>query len=148
MFLFKCIPPLLRKYFILWKQLRSSGQYDRYTENSQYNQASPRAPIPFLLKECVKRGGIHSPSAICFVVFTSVHIITERVCFFKFNEQLLLFGFFKLYYSLFPQHIHVIKIYIDYMLKCTKFSSRVLCTGSSGHLKAEMNNIPVFMILI
>ena len=60
-------------------EVRSSGQYDRYTENNQYNQASPRPPLPFLLIQQVrKRGGIHSPSAICLVVFT-----TRRVFFFN-----------------------------------------------------------------
>ena len=42
---------LLTKSFLLWKQVRSSGQYDRYTENNQYNHASPRPPLPFLLKQ-------------------------------------------------------------------------------------------------
>ena len=51
---------LLTKYFLLWKQVRSSGQYDRYTENSQYNQASPRSPHRFLLKQQVRKTGWHT----------------------------------------------------------------------------------------
>ena len=51
---------LLTKYFLLWKKVWSSGQYDRYTENSQYNQASPRPPSPFLLKQQVRKTGWHT----------------------------------------------------------------------------------------
>ena len=49
------------KCFLLWKQVRSSGQYDRYTENGQYyNQASPRPPLPFLLKQQVRKTRWHT----------------------------------------------------------------------------------------
>ena len=75
---------------------------------------------------------------------------TEGVFFYSVNNyQINIINFFFIYYSLFPFLIHSCYQYIIcrlrtfwvgvaylymHMLKCTKFSSRVLCTGSSGHL--------------
>ena len=65
--------------------MRISDQYDRYTENNQYNQASPRPPLPFLLKQHWgrKTGQV---AYICLVVFTTVLLITEGVLFNSLNN--------------------------------------------------------------
>ena len=64
---------LLTKYLLLWKQLRSGGQYERYTENSQYN------PLQLLLKQQVRKTGIHRLEVIRLIVFTTVLVIMKDV---------------------------------------------------------------------